>query len=158
MTDRRDSFVMHYRALRKSPAWRALSGEGHKVLHRIEEEHMDHGGKDNGALIVTYDDFQENYIGHRRTIARGIREAEAVGLLRRIRGRAGNGEFKTPSLYRLTYLSTYEDGKKLAPTEEWREVKSMEDARARLDAVKEPPKSSAWARNRTAKVMAFSMP
>jgi hypothetical protein len=155
MTMRGEPFVMHHRSLLKSPAWRALSGEGHKVLHRIEEEHMDHGGKENGALIVTYDDFQENNIGHRRTIARGIREAEALGLARRIRGRAGNGEFKTPSLYRLTYLSTYEGGKKLAPTDEWREVKSMEDARALLAAVKDPPRPSAWAQ-KTAKVIALS--
>jgi hypothetical protein len=154
MTDRPDPFVMHYRSLLRSPAWRALSGEGHKVLHRIEEEHMDHGGKENGVLIVTYHDFQENNIGHRRSIARGIREAEALGLLRLKRGRAGNGEFKTPNLFRLTYLPTYQDGKQVPPTGEWREVKSMEDARARLDAVKGPPKPSAW--RKTAKVMAFS--
>jgi hypothetical protein len=50
----------------KSPAWSVLSLSARRVLDRIEIEHADHGGNDNGRLPVTYDDFERYDEGGRR--------------------------------------------------------------------------------------------
>jgi hypothetical protein len=62
-------FVPHRLALLESYAWRALSREAHLALHRIEIEHLRHGGKENGALVVPYDHFLTYVGGNRRGIA-----------------------------------------------------------------------------------------
>src|SRR6478752_5794871 len=73
-------------------------------LDRIEIEHADHGGNDNGRLPVTYDDF-ECYGIHRHAIAPAIRETVALGFAEITeRGRAGNAEFRSPHKFRLTYF------------------------------------------------------
>ena len=76
----------------ESPAYRALSASGHKVISRIEIELGHHGGNDNGRLPVTTNDFVE-YGMHRTSVAPAIREAEALGFIRVTeRGRGGNAE------------------------------------------------------------------
>src|SRR5215217_6005480 len=100
----------------RSPAMQALSLSGRRILDRLEIELADHGGKDNGKLPVTYDDFERFGI-HRHAIGPGVREAEALGFVALTeRGVAGNSEFRSPSLYRLTYRHT----KDTAATNEWR--------------------------------------
>jgi hypothetical protein len=51
----------------RSPAYRALSLSGHRVVSRIEIELADHGGNDNGRLPVTKQDFVEHLRPSRRT-------------------------------------------------------------------------------------------
>jgi hypothetical protein len=80
----------------ESPAFRALSLSGHRMLARIEIELARHAGRDNGKLPVTYDDFIRYGIGDRRTVAATEREIEALGFARIIRGRAGNREYLWP--------------------------------------------------------------
>ena len=62
MIKRRNSidgqFAPHTIEMIKSPAWSVLSLSARRVLDRIEIEHADHGGNDNGRLPVTYDDFE----------------------------------------------------------------------------------------------------
>jgi hypothetical protein len=64
---------------------------------------------------------------HRHAIAPAIRELAALGFIEITqRGRAGNREFRSPSIYRLTYRHA-----KHAPgdgTHEWRWIQSMEQA------------------------------
>jgi hypothetical protein len=109
----------------ESPAWRALSLSGHRVVARVCVEHAHHGGRDNGKLPVSYDDF-EHYGIHRHSIAAAIREAVALGFLRITReGRAGNAEFRQATHYRLTFLY---DG--APPTDEWRRIRSAPEAEA----------------------------
>jgi hypothetical protein len=50
------------------------------VLARIEIELADHGGMDNGKLIVTFEQFVEYGI-ERHAIAPAIRELEALGFI-----------------------------------------------------------------------------
>lgn len=108
----------------ESPAYRALSLSGHRILARIEIEMAHHGGGDNGRLPVTFDDF-EAYGIHRHAIAPAIRECEVLGFVEvSERGCAGNREFRHPSLYRLTYRPL----NRAEPTHEWRRVKTMEEA------------------------------
>lgn len=110
----------------ESPAFRVLSLSARRVLDRVEVEMGHHGGTDNGRLPVTYDDFQRYGID-RHAIAPAIREACALGFLEVTeRGRAGNAEFRSPSLYRLTYRDDWR--KKGDPTHEWRRINSIECA------------------------------
>jgi hypothetical protein len=98
-------FVAHSKEMRVSAAWKALPDNARRVLERIELEHMDHGGAENGELPCTYNDFFD--AGNRRaSVARAIRQAVALGFLEITRqgGRSVSG-FRSPSRYRLTYLN-----------------------------------------------------
>jgi hypothetical protein len=108
----------------RSPAWRILSLSARRVLDRVEIEHADHGGQDNGRLPVTFQDF-EDYGVHRHAIRPAISECEALGFLELTeRGRAGNGEWRKPNIFRLTYRHT----KAAPPTDDWERIASIEDA------------------------------
>src|SRR5262245_20494160 len=88
----------------RSPAFRALSLSGHRILARIEIEHARHGGRDNGRLAVTYSDFIEYGI-HRHAVSRSIREVVALGFVEVARpGRGGNATHRNPNRFRITYL------------------------------------------------------
>jgi hypothetical protein len=121
-----DQFVPHTRGMLDSPAYRVLSKAAFLVLSRIELEHMNHGGKENGNLPVTYDNFVKYGI-HRHSIAPAIRELAALGFIELTeRGCAGNREYRSPNKYRLTYCpakNAHGNG-----THEWRFVKSLEQA------------------------------
>ena len=107
-----------------SPAMRALSLTGWRILNRIELELARHGGNDNGQLPVTFADFERHGIW-RHAIGPGIREVCALGFVELTRpGRSGGGEFRMPNLYRLTYLQAHGKG----PTHEWRQIKTVEQA------------------------------
>src|SRR5262249_10890247 len=74
------NYVPHTREVLEAPAWRVLSLSGHRVLDRLEIEHLRHGGKDNGELPVTFNNF-EAYGIHRHAIAPALRECAALGLV-----------------------------------------------------------------------------
>jgi hypothetical protein len=108
-----------------SPAYRALSLTGHRILARIELELCRHAGKDNGTLIVTYKDFQ-SYGIHHHAIGPGLRELEALGFIEIVqRGLAGNADHRRPHTFRLTYQPT-DDGE--PATDEWQHIKTVKDA------------------------------
>jgi hypothetical protein len=125
----------------ESPAWRALSLSAHRVLSRIEIEHMHHGGKENGHLPVTFDHFEEYGI-HRHAIAPAMRELEALGFIEITEhGIAGTAEHRAPNKFRLTYIG---EGR-ATPTDEWRRIRTIEDAQliakqARMSQAEEPRK------------------
>jgi hypothetical protein len=119
-------FVARTVEMIRSPAFSALSLSGHRVIARIEIEHCDHGGAKNGKLPVTYDDFEAFGI-NRHAIGPAIRECVALGFVEVTeRGRAGNSEWRKASVYRLTYLFTAT----ASPTDDWRRIKSTEEAEA----------------------------
>jgi len=98
-------FNRRFTEMLESPAYWVLSLSARRVLSRIEIEHAHHGGKqeENGKLPVTYADF-ESYGVHHASIRPAISELEALGFIEITRhGRAGNVEFHTPNLFRLTY-------------------------------------------------------
>jgi len=136
MTRRRNSidgqFVAHTIEMIGSPAWSVLSLSARRVLDRIEIEHADHGGNENGRLPVTYDDF-ERYGIHRHSIAAAIRETVALGFTEITeRGRAGNAEFRSPHKFRLTYFHV----RRAPPTHEWQRIKTVEEAQALATAAR----------------------
>jgi hypothetical protein len=125
-------FVAHTIEMIRSPAWSVLSLSARRVLDRIEIEHADHGGNENGRLPVTYDDF-ECYGIHRHAIAPAIRETVALGFAEITeRGRAGNAEFRSPHKFRLTYLRVG----RAPTTNEWQRIKTAEEAQARAKAAR----------------------
>jgi hypothetical protein len=110
-------FAPHLIEMLRSPAWRALSLSGRRVIDRLEIEHGEHGGADNGKLPCTYDDFVRYGI-HRHAIGPAIREVVALGFVEITDvGRAGNAEWRKPNLFRLTYFHTNQ-----GPTHEWRKI------------------------------------
>ena len=114
-------FAAHRIDMLRSPAWRVLSLSARRVLDRLEIEHADHGGAENGRLPVTYEDFHRYGI-HRHAIGPAIREVVALGFAEITQpGRAGNAEFRKPNLFRLTYLNT-----NIGPTDEWQKITENE--------------------------------
>ena len=133
----------------ESPAFRVLSHSALRVLHRLEIELAHHGGLDNGNLPVTYDDFEEYGID-RHAVAPAVRETVALGFVEITeQGRAGNAAWRTPSKYRLTYRHSKgapDDG-----THEWRQIKTIEDAKRIAKAARETPRMNIPAKNAPAK-------
>lgn len=110
-------------SLLRSPAFRVLSLTAHRILFRLEIELAQHGGTGNGSLPCTYEHFVE-YGLERDAIPPALRELEALGFIGIVPGAAGNTVHKRPSLFRLTYKHT----EKNAATDEWRRIKSDEQA------------------------------
>ena len=90
----------------ESPAYRALSLSGHRLLSRIGIEHAHHGGNDNGKLPVTFDDFEAFGISH-KSVAPAIREAVALGFATITQqGRPSESDFgRHPNYFQLNYLA-----------------------------------------------------
>lgn len=129
------------RALLESPALDVIGNEGWQVLRRIMIEDLRHAGKDNGHLIVTYGNLLKCGL-HNRASAKGFRQLEAVGIVELIRGRAGTGNTNAPTKIRLTFLPAY--GK--PATDEWRNIKTVEDAKAQVMKANKSRGQSAWLR------------
>jgi hypothetical protein len=111
-------------AMLESAAYRVLSLSAHRVLGRIQIELGHHAGKDNGALPITYEDF-EAYGIDRHAIAPAIGELQALGFIEVTeRGRAGNAEFRKPNKFRLTFRPTQER----EATDEWQRIETIEAA------------------------------
>ena len=99
----------------ESPAFSVLSLTARRILDRLEIELAKHGGRDNGKLPCTYDDFVAFGID-RHAIASALREVAMLGFVEIVeRGRAGNAEYRTPNKYRLAYRNFGRAG----PTDEW---------------------------------------
>jgi hypothetical protein len=119
----------------KSPAMRVLGLSARRALDRIEIELAAHGGRDNGKLPVTKANFEQHGIDH-RAIAPALCELERLGFTQIIRGRGGNGVYRSPNLFRLTYRPT----DKAAPTNEWKAFASIAAAETAARAARHPPK------------------
>jgi hypothetical protein len=105
---------------------RELSFTARRILDTLEMEHCRHGGRENGKLICTYTDLKLGAdITSSNAIARGLRELERYRLIKIQRGRRAFADMRFPSVYTLTYLHTYQDGKEVAPTHDWKQKASI---------------------------------
>ena len=101
----------------ESRAYTRLSRAAMLCLNRLKLEHIAHGGRQNGALIVTYEQFIEYGVA-RNGIASAIRELEEAGFVQvMVRGGRSFGTHNVPSQYRLTWLPDFNGN---APTHDWR--------------------------------------
>ena len=98
---------------------------------------------ENGKLPCTYEHFVEFGL-QRHAIAPAIRELVALGFVEITQqGCAGNAGYRQPTLYRLTYRHW---GSHKETTDEWRRIKTMEEAetiarRARAPQSERGPKN-----------------
>jgi hypothetical protein len=121
-------FIMRTIEMLESAAYRALSASGHRVLARIEIEHGHHGGKENGRLPVTFDNFEE-YGMSPKSVAPALREVQALGfVIVTKKGRPSKSDFgRHPNHFSLTYLRG--PAPKFAePSNEWKQHATLEDA------------------------------
>ena len=92
------------REMIESEAWGTLSLAARRLIDRVEIEHMDHAGTENGNLIVTYNDLVK--FGLRRSsISGAIKETVERGLLVILeKGRRSTGPDRWPTRYALGWL------------------------------------------------------
>jgi hypothetical protein len=116
-------FSARPREMLESAAYRVLSRGAHLVLSRIELEHRYHGGKENGRLLVTYEQL-ERYGLERGSIPPALRELEAVGIIEITQhGRGGNAEYRMPNMFRLTCEPAQEGN----VTNDWKRFPGRDD-------------------------------
>ena len=108
----------------ESPVIRVLNQSEHRLLLRLEIEMARHGGTSNGRLIVTHKQFCDYGID-REAISPSIRCLVALRLIEVTKhGRGGNAEYREANEYRLTFRETDQAD----PTNEWRQIKTKEEA------------------------------
>jgi hypothetical protein len=118
-------FVVHTAELIASPAWRARSIHVVRLLNRLELENCAHAGRENGFLVVSYEQFVKAGIG-KQYIKNAIEDAVVLGLLVVDQGRWRGGAKGLPNKFGLTYLPLKTvplDGTPpyhILPTNEWR--------------------------------------
>lgn len=128
-----ESFIAHSKAMRESPAWRAIPDTAKRVLERLELEHMRHGGTANGSLKVTYNQFAAAGV-RRQSVGLALRQLTALGFIEvMIEGyRSANG-FHVPSEYRLTHVYNADHRSQGLPTNEWTRITSDDAAQKALN-------------------------
>ena len=123
------AWVAHRMEMITSPAWRVLSINGRRVIDRLEIEHMQHGGAENGSLKCTRDDFAAYGI-RRQSISEALVEVEALGFVEITRRGYIGARYvqdRLPSLYRLTFVVENRDFAD-PPSDEWRRLESVDAA------------------------------
>jgi hypothetical protein len=130
----------------ESPAYRALSLCGRRVIDRLEIELGSHGGTNNGRLPVTYGDF-ERYGMDEQSIPPALREVQALGFVEITeRGRPSESDFgRHPNLFRITYRHGA-NGEQ--PTDEWRQHTTLQEARKIARAAREAKDPNAVAKSK----------
>jgi hypothetical protein len=109
----------------ESPVLQVLNQSEHRVLMRLEIELGHHGGTENGRLIVTFKSFALFGVD-RQAIAPSLRVLTTLGIVKKTKqGAGGRTEYHDASEYGLTYRHTDTEN----PTNEWRAVKSLDEAK-----------------------------
>ena len=93
----------------ESPAYRSLSTNARKCLDRLRLEHIAHNRTNNGNLIVTHEQFIE-YGVTRDLVADALDELSYKGLIKMVRGKAGNGTAH-PTVFTLSFDGTSDGAK-----------------------------------------------
>jgi hypothetical protein len=122
-------FIAHPRQMLESPAMRVLSLAAHRALIRIEIEHMNHGGAENGKLPCTFADLRDWGI-HKDAVAPALRELEALGFIETMKkGYRGAAGTRQASEYRLTFRPAWNAGRADGDgTHEYLKIKTVEEA------------------------------
>lgn len=89
----------------RSDAWRDMSINARRVLDLLEIEHLNHGGYENGNLVITYNHFVAGGI-RRASIFATIAELERLGWIEVSRGGYRGFARSWPHRFRLTHRRT----------------------------------------------------
>jgi hypothetical protein len=96
----------------------ALSITAVRVFFRLIAEHLQHGGRANGELRVSYRQLAEWTHANEGNIPAALAELVDLGLIIIIKGERIAGSVTRPAnVYRLTFVPDHEGS---APTDEWR--------------------------------------
>lgn len=102
-----------------------LNQSEHRILIRLEVALGHHGGTQNGNLAVTFKQFRLFGVDQ-QAIAPSLRALAALGIVEKThQGSGGRTEYHDASSYRLTYRHT----DVADPTDEWRRVKTLDEAK-----------------------------
>jgi hypothetical protein len=135
-----EPFTPRRHSMKLSPAYRVLPLYARRVLDAIEIELEKHAGKDNGHLIVPYKTLRPYCCtANDRILAQAIRELETLGFVTVIRGHA-KGPERAPNMFGLTYAG-HNGG---PPTDDWKEITTLEEAHVRLAAAQKRRPRSTW--------------
>ncbi|GJE44631.1 hypothetical protein [Methylobacterium soli] len=117
----------------RSPAWRAMSRNARLVVERVMVEHMSHGGNKNGALPVTYNNFEEYGI-RRNSVKKAIDEAIELGFIAiSEKGTRAWGEYAGhATTFRLAWLPTIHGDMPESKWSRFADLASAEAASARV--------------------------
>jgi hypothetical protein len=116
----------------ESPAFQELTKHkgARTVVDRIAYEHLSQGGKGNGRLKVTFDNFVAWGMS-RAKVGDNVAIAQALGFIKLVkRGLASFEDLRFPSEYAVTWQTI---GSEL-PTNDWRYVFNEDIAKAKVDA------------------------
>ena len=127
-----EQWIPYSREMIESPALRVLSQTAIRVMHRLEAEHMNHGGGENGRLQVTYDQLHE-WGMDRNAIAPAIRELVALGFVEITEPGYGGAEKGRSNRFRLTYVNSKS---REVPTNEWSKIATLEKAESLASAAR----------------------
>jgi hypothetical protein len=113
----------------QSPAFIGASINCRRLIAALEVENMNHGGKENGRLVMPYNQLQRIWRMPRRLIRQAIDEAIERGLIEVKRGLRQCYSTSVPSTYRLTFRSAFEGRprQEVKPTDEWRRYRKKTD-------------------------------
>jgi hypothetical protein len=138
-----EQFFWFGREMLESPAFRQLSLSALRCYHRIGLELLNHAGKHNGRLPVTYDDF-EQYGVSRKQVAPAIRELVALGIVEiTVPGKSSAGEDRFPNHFRITDRDGVDRaGNRVLQTNEWKRIKTDEQAQTLAREARKPPKKA----------------
>lgn len=114
-----EPFVMLPRNLVRSQSWRSIGVNARRLIDFLLNEHMAHGGQENGRLLAPRRQLEAWGIGARH-VSSAIAEAEQRGLIDVERGVG-----RRPSAYALTWLQLA-GGKE--PSRRWLVMEPLEDA------------------------------
>jgi hypothetical protein len=118
---RDQSWIWHTADMRTTEKWRKMPLMVHRLLERIELEHLAHSRQENGRLGLAYSQFVDWGMS-RRSIPAAIDYAVEAGFLEVTK--RGYHLKNTTNEYRLTYLPTRERVRGAyewsAPTNEWK--------------------------------------
>lgn len=110
-------WVPHRLEMLISPAWRARPIAVNRIIDRLEEEHLRHGGLNNGELYVSYAQFQQAGVS-RRVVKAALECGRDLGFIQIRQEGEGRGDVRPPNAYRLTFLPA---GKSV-PTDDWKSI------------------------------------
>lgn len=141
------SYVPRRLEMLQSPAWRCAPRPMVKWLEVLEVEHMRHKGCANGHLFKSYTQFIDEGF-NRNTVSSMSRIAEALGFVRINRETGiGTKDLRDACAYTLTYLPTG-TGRDMPPTDDWRRIKTEEQANRIIDEAREKKRKPASETNR----------
>lgn len=121
------SYVARRLEMLQSPAWQAAPRPMKDWLEVLEIEHMRHKGCANGHLFKSYTQFISAGF-NRNTVSGMSRIAEALGFVKVNRETGvGSRDLRDACAYTLTYLPTG-SGRDIAPTDDWKRIKTAEQA------------------------------